>query len=83
MAFKKIDDKNTLPTPIDGLLFNVNNGDLEALKSIKEKWHFKSESEVMRFALAVLKQTENGIVYIDKNGTKVGLTPNEDLVDKT
>lgn len=80
MAFKKItkiDEKSA-----DGVLFDVNNGDLKAITDIKDKWGFKTETDVLRYALAVIRQAENKVVYIDKDGTKVGLTPNEDLIVK-
>lgn len=80
MAFKvinKIEDKST-----DGILFDVNNGDLKALRDIKEKWGFKSEADTLRYALAVVRQAENNIVYIEKDGSKIGLTPSDELIDK-
>lgn len=79
MAFKKINsiEERTM----DGILFDVNNGDLKAIMDIKEKWGFKSEADILRYALAVIRQAENKMVYIDQNGTKVGLTPSEELIE--
>jgi len=80
MALKKIDAST--PMSSDGVRFDVNNGDLQALLQIKDKWGFKGEAEVLRYALAVLKQAEKQVVYIDKNGAQIGLSPSEDLVIK-
>lgn len=82
MALRKIDPKVCSPEVTDGIVLNVNNGDLEALNNIKDKWNFKSEADVLRFALAVLKQADKQVVYIDQEGSKVGLTPSDDLVNK-
>jgi hypothetical protein len=78
MAFKKID--TTTEKSADGVLFDVNNGDLKAILDIKDKWGFKTETDVLRYALAVIRQAENKVVYIDRDGSKVGLTPSEDLI---
>ena len=61
---------------------DVNNGDLKVLKEIKEKWGFKSEADALRYALSVLRQAENQVVYIDREGGKVGLAPSEELIEK-
>lgn len=80
MAFKEI--KTTEEKSSDGVIFDVNNGDLNAIREIKSKWGFKSEADVLRYALAVIRQAENKVVYIDKDGSKIGLTPSEELVVK-
>ncbi|OFY95231.1 MAG: hypothetical protein A2309_02880 [Bacteroidetes bacterium RIFOXYB2_FULL_35_7] len=80
MALKKIEscsDKSS-----DGILLDVNNGDLQALLDIQKKWGFKSESEVLRYALAIMAQADKQVLYIDKEGSKVGLVPTEDLIIK-
>lgn len=84
MAIKKIEDsqfpvqKDSLP----GVVLNIDNGDLKALQEVKEKWGFESESHALRFALAVMYQSKNNVVYIDRDGAKVGLKPGEDLLKK-
>lgn len=84
MAFKKIAFKSdgTPEEPIKGSAFDVSNGDLNALGEIIKKWNFKSEAEALRFALAVMRQAEDEVVYVDQGGKKVGLTPSDDLLNK-
>lgn len=84
MALKKIDANNITTEELkklEGVLLNVDNGDLEALKQIIAKWNFKNEESTLRFLIAVTKQAEKEIIYIDQGGQKVGLTPSEDLVN--
>jgi hypothetical protein len=82
MAFKKLTTKagEQLPEDIKGEVFNVDNGDLIALNAIKQKWGFKTEAEALRFALAVMQQAENQVVYIEQGGIKVGLAPQAELL---
>jgi len=62
----------------------INNGDYQALKAIKEKFNFNDEEAVLRFALAVLKQSQSDTLYIDdETGTRVGLQPSDSLRSKT
>jgi len=62
----------------------INNGDYQALKAIKEKFNFNDEEAVLRFALAVLKQSQSDTLYIDdETGTRVGLQPADSLRSKT
>jgi hypothetical protein len=58
----------------------INNGDYRALKVIKDKFGFRDEEAALRFALAVLTQTNGDTVYIeDESGNKVGLQPSDSL----
>lgn len=58
----------------------INNGDYQALKKIKDKFNFVDEEAALRFALAVLSQTAGDTVYIeDSAGSKVGLQPSDSL----
>ena len=81
MAFKevKIEDSETAKK-LPGILLNVDNGDLEALESIKDKWKFKDKESVLRYALAVMSQATDPILYIEKEGIKTGLSPNPNLM---
>jgi hypothetical protein len=59
-----------------------NNGDLEALRDIKKKWHFKDLESVLRFGLAVLTIAEKGKLFHEKtNGKMERLDPMDDLVE--
>lgn len=82
MAFKKITtDQVAALQEQNSLLFNVTNGDSVALKAVVDKWGFKDEESALRFALAVMKQAEKGLVFIDSgDGTKTGLSPSDDLL---
>lgn len=80
MALNEISKENLDKENIDGILLHLNNGDLEILKKIKEDWKFKDNSSVLRYLLAVIKQAENNIIYINKDGEKIGLTPSESLL---
>jgi hypothetical protein len=80
MSLKKI-EKNQIGEIKDGIILNIDNGDLEALKRIKENWNFRDESSVLRYALAVMSQAEDKILFVvNKDGEKSGLTPGEGLV---
>lgn len=82
MAFKKITPEQVASLVNEnGLLFNVDNGDLVALRAVLSKWGFRDEESALRFALAVMKQAEKGVVFIDRgDGAKVGLSPSDDLL---
>jgi hypothetical protein len=62
------------------LTLEINNGDYLALKAITEKLNVQDEEAVLRFALAVLSQSNNNTVYIDDiNGARIGLQPSDSL----
>lgn len=67
-------------TTDDSLQLEINNGDLQALKKIKDKWNFNSIESVVRFAIAVLDITEQGTLCEDKNGNKRLLKPTDELI---
>lgn len=79
MSFKKIttiEEKS-----IDGTLFDVNNGDLAAIKEIVSKLNFKDEESMFRFMIAVLsKSATRSLIITDQNGIKIPLTPSEGLL---
>lgn len=53
----------------------IDNGDLEAITDVMEKYNFKDEESMIRFILFVLLKSENNTVYIDEGEKKVSLTP--------
>lgn len=47
-----------------GQVVEIYNGDWEALKVLTDKWGFKDEVTALRFALAVLTESEDGTLQI-------------------
>lgn len=76
MAIVKTTDTDT------ELVLTINNGDLTALNEVKKKWKFKSVEDILRYALAVMKKSEQNKVYIDENGTKIGYLPADSMLEK-
>lgn len=63
--------------------FEFDNGDYRVLDAIREKWKFKDDESLLRFALAVLLTAEEGFVTVkDEAGKEVFLTPTSDLLQK-
>lgn len=64
------------------LIFELNNGDFEALNDIIEQWNFKDEVSALRFAIATLYITKRGSLYQEKaDGTCSVLAPMDDLIN--
>ena len=82
MALKEI-KKEEITDDLKGILLNLDNGDLISVDAIKTKWKFKSRQDVLRYALAVIAQSDNPVVYVSKGSDKVGLTPNKDLLEES
>lgn len=71
-----------IPSEKEHILLEVNNGDLEALGTIRKKWNFKDEESVLRFALAVLIQAEDNAVSVKtKDGKSTSLRPSDSLLE--
>ena len=82
MALKEI-RKGENTNDLNGILLNLNNGDLIALEETVKKWGFKDNESALRFALAVIAQSEGGLVYIDsKDQKKIGLKPSQELLEE-
>lgn len=65
------------------LRLKLDNGDYEVFKIIKDKWGFKNEESLLRFALTILLKAENNLVEIqDVNGNKTTLKPSAELTSK-
>lgn len=58
----------------------IDNGDLQAITEVMEKYIFKNEESMIRFILFVLIKSENNTVYIDEGEKKVALTPAKHLL---
>lgn len=70
----------TQPNPQE-LSLVINNGDLDALKTVVKELGFKDEQSVLRFALAVLtRSATRSISIVEKDGKTVSLTPSANLL---
>ena len=63
------------------LVLSVTNGDLVALNKIKAGWKFKKVEDILRFALAVMVQSEDHSVTIKSAGKDSVLSPAKELLD--
>jgi hypothetical protein len=81
MSLKEI-KKDEISKDLKGILLNLDNGDLISVDAIKTKWKFKNREDVLRYALAVIAQSENPVVYISKGGEKIPLAPNKSLLEE-
>lgn len=71
----------TPPASTNELILAVNNGDLDALRDAMNRFGFKDEESVLRYALAVLtKSATRSLAIIDQNGVRVNLNPAADLL---
>ena len=66
--------------PIKKIELTIDNGDLQALNQIIEKYNFKDDEAALRFALYVLLRSENNTVSVEEGGKKVNLVPSEKLI---
>lgn len=61
----------------------IDNGDLNALEAIRDKWKFKDKESALRFALAVLALTQNGtLLRQHEDGTTKMIIPSDDILDR-
>ena len=73
MAVKSIKEGNILKLEID-------NGDLEKLDQVADKWRFKDYQSLLRFAISILILSEEKSVTIKKDGVQKNLIPAADLI---
>lgn len=59
----------------------ITNGDLAALKKIRADWKFKKIEDIIRFALAIMVQTEDHSVTIRSEGKDAVLSPAKELLE--
>ncbi|MEA3249591.1 MAG: hypothetical protein U9Q03_04535 [Patescibacteria group bacterium] len=62
--------------------FAFDNGDLTALRDAMEKYRFRDEEAMFRFALVALLRAEDNIIYVDEGDKTVELTPAPDLINQ-
>ena len=59
----------------------VNNGDLDALRDAMNRFGFRDEESVLRFALALLaRSATRSFTIVEKDGNTVSLTPSANLL---
>lgn len=59
---------------------SITNGDLEALKKIKDQYILKDETDVIAYAIGVLSQSNGTGLTIQKvDGTTLKLIPSDKL----
>lgn len=58
----------------------IDNGDLEALTEVMEKYRFVNEEALFRYVLFVLLKAEKNTLYIDEGDKKVALSPADRLL---
>lgn len=78
MAIQVVDDNSDSNDPKK--ILTINNGDLQALNSALERYRFVNLEALLRYALVGLLESEDNRLYINKNGEKVVLRPNENLI---
>jgi hypothetical protein len=71
-------DNSDAATP--KLIAEIDNGDLEGLNRIMDKYGFVDHQAALRFAMVVLLDAEDNRVYVKKDGTTTVLQPNDNLV---
>lgn len=80
MATRKIPNVDNSPDA-SKVTIEFDNGDLEAMETVKTEWRFVDEASLLRFALAVLKRAKNKRVYVDDElGNKAPLSPGVQLI---
>lgn len=80
MALKEVQKTDAGLATLDGILLNLNNGDLAAVDAAIIKLGFKNRESLLRYALAVIAQTDTPMLYVNKGGEKVALAPSTDLL---
>lgn len=80
MATKVLTEGNI--NELNSITVEFNNGDLEALIKIKNKWKFKDLESALRFGLAILTITDKGsLLYETENNKIEKLSPTNDLIE--
>jgi hypothetical protein len=68
--------------PDNGVLtIQLDNGDYKVLNEIVNKWKFKDRENALRFALAILDETENGTLSKkESNSVHSLLVPTDEVL---
>jgi hypothetical protein len=62
------------------LKLTINNGDLEALTTVRERYKFVSDEALIRYALVAMLEAEDNRLRVKKGEETVTLKPNENLI---
>jgi hypothetical protein len=65
------------------LIADIDNGDLQGLDRIMEKYGFVDYQAALRFAMVVLLDAEDNKVYVKKDGSTTVLQPNDKLINRS
>ena len=80
MATRKIANGDGKPET-EKITVEFDNGDLQAMDTVKSEWRFIDEASLLRFALAVLSRAKNKKVYVeDASGNKFPIAPGQQLL---
>lgn len=64
------------------LTIQLDNGDYKVLNEIVQKWRFKDRENALRFALAILSDTENGTLARKReDGVHSLLVPTDEILE--
>lgn len=80
MALKEVQKTDTNIATLAGILLNLDNGDLAAVDAATTKLGFKNRESLLRYALAVIAQTDTPLLYVSKGSDKIALAPSQDLL---
>lgn len=83
MALREVQKTDTNIATLNGILLNLDNGDLAAVDAAITKLGFKNREGLLRYALAVVAQTDTPVLYVNKGGEKVALAPSKELLKET
>jgi hypothetical protein len=66
----------------NSLSLEIDNGDLQKLDEVINKWKFVDYQSFMRFTVSIMLKTERNILYIDVNNHPQGIIPADHLIKK-
>lgn len=61
--------------------FDFDNGDLQVVEAIMQRYRFINEQAMFRFALVILLRAENNGAYIDEAGKRVFISPSDSIIN--
>jgi len=65
------------------LVADIDNGDLQAINLLMEKYNFKDHESLVRFAFGALLESEDKTIYVKKDGEMRSLRPAKKLLNST
>ena len=64
-------------------ILEIDNGDLEAFRSVMNQYGFVNEEALLRYALVALLQSSDNKLYIRQDGNVVAMKISEQLIKKS